>query len=426
MKRFSALFSQHGRPLLVIAVVSALGIVASAGIQIVASRGLGPQGFGLLASFLALINVVAIGSAALRNSVAVIMAETQFSTSKINSRPRLIDTSMIEAIVLGGICTLGILLVSPLLASSLETNATAFILAAAIVVPYFLFARAQGLLQGSGDSRSVVWWSTSAQVTQLVLAAGALALGYGAIGILVVYLVTVILGTIGSTLQAKSLSIPRTRKPFSMNSSVVLLLTITFAWLTNVDVILVRSGTSELVAGSFAAAAVLVKTTLILPATLSLYLLPKFVNRRHDASMTKFGVNATLGITFLSGIAMFVLVLLAGPFLVSLLFGPEFRLSSDFLPGMALMWLPWAMSLALLVRITAVASKSGLALLVVVAATQWIGATALLPDILAMMIFNGLVGTATLAVLFIIHILAARTPASNPVSRPVQNGLPLQ
>ncbi|TFB81424.1 hypothetical protein E3O21_03005 [Cryobacterium flavum] len=354
------------------------------------------------------------------------MAETLLSPPTFASQRRLIDTSMIEALVLGGICTIGILLVSPVLASSLETNLTTLILTAAIVVPYFLFARAQGLLQGKGDSRSVVWWSTSAQMTQLLLAAGALALGYGATGILVVYLVTVVLGTVGSTFQAKSLFIPKTRKPFSVNSSIVLMLTITFAWLTNVDVILVRSGTSELVAGSFAAAAVLVKTTLILPATLSLYLLPKFVNRRDDAKMTKFGVNATLGITFLSGVTMFILVLLAGDFLVSVLFGAEYDLSVTYLPGMALMWLPWAMSLALLMRITAAASKSGLVVLLLVAATQWIGASVLLPDVFAMMFFNGLVGTATLAVLFTIHILTARSAESAAVARALEKNPPIR
>ena len=426
MKRISALFSQHGRPLLMIAVVSALGIIASAGIQVVASRGLGPQGFGLLASFLAIINVIAIGSAALRNSVAVIMAETLLATPKIDSRRRYMDTSMFEALILGGVCTIGILLVSPILASSLETNVTALVLTAAIVVPYFVFARAQGLLQGTGDSRAVVWWTTGSQITQLVLVAGVLALGYGATGILVVYLVTVILGTVGSTYQARLLFIPKTRRPFSVNSSVVLLLTVTFAWLTNADVILVRSGTSELVAGSFAAAAVLVKTTLILPATLSLYLLPKFVNRRDDATMTKFGVNATLGITFLSGMAMFVLVFVAGELLVSVLFGAEYHLSVAFLPGMALMWLPWAMSLALLMRITAAASKSGLIVLALVAATQWTGATAILPDIFGMMFFNGLVGTATLAVLFTIHILTAKTAQITAAARALENDPPMR
>lgn len=426
MKRISALFSQHGRPLLLIAVVSALGIIASAGIQVVSSRGLGPQGFGLLASFLAIINVVAIGSGALRNSVAVVMAETRLTTPIIDSRRRRLDSSLVEALILGAVCTVGILIVSPLLASSLETNLTALVLTAAIVVPYFLFARAQGLLQGAGDSRSVVWWSTSAQVFQLLLAAGALALGYGATGILVVYFVTVVLGAVGSTYQARRLLIPRIRKPFSVNSSVVLLLTITFAWLTNADVILVRAGTSELVAGSFAAAAVLVKTTLILPATLSLYLLPKFVNRRNDARMTNLGVNATLGITFLSGIAMFVLVAVAGELLVSILFGSEYHLSVTYLPGMALMWLPWAMSLALLMRITAVASKSGLVVLVLVAAAQWVGASALLPDVFAMMFFNGLLGTGTLVGLFVIHVVTAKTPQVTATARTPENDPPIR
>ncbi|TFD22885.1 hypothetical protein E3T32_05950 [Cryobacterium sp. TMT2-23] len=404
------MFAQHGKALLEIGVVSAFGIFATAGFQIVASRGLGPSGFGLLASFLAIINVAAVGSAALRSSIAVVTSESvALGTTPPQVRRRL-DTSMIEALVLGGICTVALLGASSWLTTSLETNSLALILTAATVLPYFLFSRAQGLLQGTGDSRSVVLWTSGSQIAQLALTVIALALGLGAIGILGVILLIAVLGTVGSSYQARRFYIPTTRRPFSVDSSVVLLLTIAFAWLTNADVILVRSGTSELVAGSFAAAAVLVKTTLILPATLSLYLLPRFVNRRDDASMTKLGVNMTLGLTFLSGAAMFLLVLLAGGPLVRVLFGPGYELAIVYLPWLALMWLPWAMSLAVLVRITAAASKAGLVVLIIAAAAQWAGATSLLPDVAAMMIFNGSLGVLTLAALFSIHLARTRSP----------------
>ncbi|TFC19198.1 hypothetical protein E3O19_03425 [Cryobacterium algoritolerans] len=408
-KKLGGLASQHGKAILEIGVVSVAGILASAGFQVLAIRGLGPQGYGLLASFLALINVAAIGSSALRNSVAVITAQSGLTQDRPGSRRRWLDSSLVEALVLGTVCTAGILVVSLLLASSLDTNVPALIVTASVIIPYFLFSRAQGLLQGAGDSRSVVWWSTGAQIMQLLLSLVALALGFGAIGILAVLLATALLGTAGSTYQARHHSLRSHKKPFSVDSSVVLLLTIALAWLTNVDVILVRAGASGEVAGAYAAAAVLVKTILIVPATLSLYLLPRFVTRRKDSSMTKFGVNVTLAITGASGLAMFLIVWLFGGVIVPVLFGAGYEVSIQVLPWLALAWLPWAMVGGILIRLTASSSKFGLSILLCAALIQWVGAVALLPDVMAMIAMNGCLGLFVFIGLFAIHLVSARS-----------------
>ncbi|TFD44241.1 hypothetical protein E3T37_00245 [Cryobacterium sp. TMT2-10] len=401
--------SQHGRAVFEIGVVSVVGILATAGFQILSIRGLGPQGFGLLASFLALINVAAIGSSALRNSVAVVTAHAAFTpepgVAAARKRP---DSSLIEALVLGGLCTLAVLIVSPWLATSLEANLPALIVTAGVVLPYFLFARAQGLLQGAGDSRAVVWWSSGAQVAQLILTLVVLALGYGAVGILGVLLVTAFLGALGASLQARRHSVRAGRRPFSTSGSIVLLITIALAWLTNADVILVRSGAAPELAGAYAAAAVLVKTILIVPATLSLYLLPRFVKRRGDASMTRLGVNVTLGITALGGFAMFVGVSLLGFLIVPILFGSGYEFSISVLPWLALAWLPWAMAQGILIRLTASSSKVGLAILLAAVPIQWLGSQAVLPDIGAVILVNGLLGLVVFACLFGIHLVRSR------------------
>jgi len=406
--------SQHGRAMVHIGAVSAVGIIASVGFQLVVIRGLGPQQYGLLASFLALINVAAIGSAALRNSVAVNTADSALRSGVPKRTVKRLDSSMVEALVLGGACTAGIVFLSPFLAGSLDTNVIALLFVAFTVTPYFIFSRAQGLLQGTGDSASVVWWSTGAQVAQLVLGAFAVLLGLGAVGVLSVLLATAILGAFGSTYQARSRGIVSTgkAKPFSRDTSVVLLITIAFAWLTNVDVILVRAGSSEEIAGAYAAAAVVIKTTLIIPATLSLYLLPRFVMRKGDTAMTKLGVNVTLAITFVTGIAMVALVSIAGRVIVPV-FGEGYQASVTFLPWLALAWLPWAMSQGLLIRLTASSSKSSLLVLVLAALVQWFGSAALLPDVFAMILLNGVAGLAVLVVLFIIHLMSAGTGGSS-------------
>ncbi|HWH25500.1 MAG TPA: hypothetical protein VNT53_02495 [Pseudolysinimonas sp.] len=399
--RPKTLVERHGRALIEVALASGFGILASAGFQVVATRGLGPKEFGLLAAFLALINIAAIGSAALRNSVAVTIASAPASaTTRIGRR---IDSSLIEALALGGIFAVGLIAASPWLAGSLQSSPVALAVTAATIVPYFLFARGLGILQGRGRSRAVVWWSTGAQFVQLILAVLALALGYGAVGILVVFLVSVLVATIGSGYQTRHLMSPVTTRPFEIDSMVVVALTIAFAWLTNVDVILVKAGAADLLAGSYAAAAVLVKTTLILPATLSLYLLPRFVGSRGNVALTRLGVRLTLLFTFLGGVVILAVLTLGGGLIVPLLYGPGYQLTISLLPWLCLMWLPWAMTQAILVRITSISSKVGLAILGGAMVAQWVGCNLVLPNIQAMIAVNTSIGVVSFVALFLVH-----------------------
>lgn len=402
----------HGRALLGVAVVSVLGIVATAGFQLVAIHGLAPSQFGLLASFLALINVVSVGSAALRNSVAVGTASELLNTRQgVEVKKPRVDSTLVEALVLGVGAAAILAALSPVLADVLDSKVVAILFTAAAALPYFLFARAQGRLQGAGNSNAVVWWSTGAQLGQLVLALIAIALGFGAVGIVAVLLIVAVVGTLGASIQSKRLPAISSLRPFSRASSVVLLLTVAFAWLTNADVILVRSGASSDVAGAYAAAGVIVKTILIVPATLSLYLLPRFVGRRDDAGMTRFGVNLSLGITLTCGIALFLGVLLLGPWLISILYPGDYSQAAALLPWLALMWLPWAAAQSVLIRTTAAASYGGLAVLIGAVLAQWTLVSLVLPNVYVMMAVNGLVGLLALAGLFLLHLRASRPAA---------------
>jgi len=395
---------QHGAAFVQIGFVSLLGIVATAGFQLVAVNGLGPAKFGLLASFLALINVVSVGSSALRNSVAVMAANS--SVERAGARPRW-DASLIEGVVLGVACALVIVVASPWLETSLATDFGAIMFTAAAALPYFLFARAQGLLQGVGRSRSVVWWSTGAQLAQFLLAAVVVFLGGGPVGVVIVLLIVAVGGTVGASVQARGISPGLYRRAFSADSSVVLALTVLFAWLINADVILVRAGVAPQVAGGYAAAEVVVKTLLIVPATLSLYLLPRFVGRRQDISMTRLGVNVTLVVTLVSGAVMFVGVLLFGNWAIGILFPGSYDTAASLLPGLALMWIPWAAAQGVLIRVTASASRSGVVVFVLAIPAQWILGRLILPDVGRFIAADGILGILVLAGMLVIHLRAS-------------------
>ena len=401
---------RHGRAFVELGVASVLGILATAGFQLVAINGLAPGDFGLLASFLALINVVAVGSAALRNAVAVAAAETAAGHRVVTARR---DGTLVEALVLGALSAGFLAVASPWLASVLESDALAVLATAVAALPYFLFARAQGILQGSGRTRSVVWWTTGSQLATLALTALALALGGAARAILLVVVLVTLTFTIGSTLHARA-GAPVLRAPaFSRGSIVVLVLTLAFAWLINADMLLVRALEDPETAGSYAAAGVLVKALLIVPATLGLYLLPRFVGTRGDAAMTRLGVNVVLGVTLASGLLLVVGVLFLGPWVVGILYPGAYTETAALLPWLAIMWVPWAAAQGLLIRVTAARSLAGLIVLGFGVATQFALGVLALPGIYEFMLVNGLLGFAVLVALFVIHMLDART-ASQP------------
>lgn len=395
--------SHHAKALVGVLAVSAVGVLATAGFQLVVIRGLGPTDYGLLASFLALINVASIGSAALRNSVAVATAEAR--GGEVAGRRRF-DGSTIEALVLGGLCTVGILAASPLLGGG-DVPALALVFAALTVGPYFLFARAQGLLQGAARARAVVLWSTGTQVAQLVLSVAALMLGLSAVGVLGALLLTSVLGTVGASLQARRSGLATGPGVFGAGTVVVLLLTIAFTWLTSMDVVLVRGGAPADLAGGYAAAATVVKTVLIVPSTLSLYLLPRFVNRRDDVAMTRLGVTVTMGISLAAGLAMAGLVTVLRDLVVAI-FGAGYEATGEMLPLLALSWIPWAMAQGLLIRLTAASSRTGVVALVVLAVAQWIVGRAVLPDVDAFIVANGAVGACTLLAFLVVHLRLVR------------------
>ena len=97
---------RHAGPFMTVGAVSVLGIVATALFHALTGRGLGPGAFGLLAAFLSIVNIAAIGASALQNSVAVATASSLVETTPEGATPRVArrwDGATTEAVVLGGV-----------------------------------------------------------------------------------------------------------------------------------------------------------------------------------------------------------------------------------------------------------------------------------------------------------------------------------
>lgn len=396
------------RGLTIVALATVVGVVASFLSQVITARYLAPVDFGLFSAFLVIVNVAAIGSASLQNTVTVHTAEA-LSLGSEHARRRW----PAEAVLLGLCGGAVVAALAPALSAALDTNAS-IVVAAAVSIPLsFVFADTLGLLQGSGDVSRAVWWTTASQVARVLLLLVAIAVGAGLVGV-----VGSVIGAIALCLAGSVWAARRIRRPasgaFSRAGATIILMTITFAWLTSSDNFYLRIGAPEHIVGMYAAATVLIRAGFLIPSTLSLYLLPRFVRNRSNATLARAGVIATLVISLATSGAMIILCALFGPWIIHLLYGPAYADASALLVPAALAYSPWIAAQGLLIKMTSTASRAGAALLVVAALGQAAAFVAFLPDIVAMLWSFGAIGTVVLTGFIIIEIAHDRRLSRRP------------
>ena len=407
-------YAQHGAAVIKIGAVSLLGVLSSFGFQIVTARSLGPGDFGVLSAFFAIVTMASLASSSLQSAIAVETARALTLGAKPAGAPR-IDGFTREALILGGAGAATVIAASPLIARSLQTEIYVPWLAAIAILLSFVFVRGIGVLQGSGDSQGAVWWSTIALIVRLVFVALAFALGLGLMGALTAVLVGLVVAVIGALLYAGRLNLWISHKPFQVNGVVVLLMTLLFAWLTNADVILVRAENSATDAGIYAAAAVLAKAVFLVPATLSLYLLPRFVRQEKDRELTRLGVRVTLAITGGGGVLAILFFATAGRWATSALLGSAYQIETGLLVGLAVAYLPWIMAHGLLIRMNALASRASVAILAAASGVLVAAGVVVLPNIAALLCTISLLGVAVLGSFVLIdHRHWLRVSAESP------------
>lgn len=389
----------HARGLSMIGLATIVGVVATFLAQILSARYLAPEEFGLFAAFLVIVNVAAVGSSSLQNLVTVQTAATlAFSESHGPAKSRWPRDAILIGVVGGGV----IAGLSPLIASALDTTATV-VIAAGISIPLtFMFADALGLLQGAGNVASAVWWTTVSQIARVVLIVVAMLLAAGVGGIIAATLLAIGLCLAGAVWAARRIPRPRTGV-FSGQGAVIVVLTVAFAWLTTSDAFYLRAGAPEALAGTYAAVTVLVRAGFIIPSTLSLYLLPRFVRNRGNAALNRLGVLLTLGISLATSIAMTALFALWGPSIIAVLYGNAYAGAAAMLVPVSLAYLPWIAAQGLLIKMTSMASRAASVVLVVAVVVQFALFAWTVPDVPAMLVALGAIGAAVLIVFLAIE-----------------------
>lgn len=394
----------HGKALLAVGVASGLGIVASFAFQLLSARFLSPAEFGLLAAFFVIVNVAAIGSASLQSTVTVQTASA-LTLADEAQKPR--RRWPLDAILLGLGGGAIVAVLSPWLATALSTTPLV-ILAAAVTIPLsFVFADAMGLLQGSAQVAQAVWWSTFSQIARVIFAVLAIAIGTGLGGIIGAVLAALVVAVVGGLWTARRVPRPL-NGVFSTAGITIVVLTVAFAWLTSSDVIFLRAGAPEDLAGMYASVTVLVKTGFLLPSTLSLYLLPRFVKHRDNPNLSRIGVLATLGLSLATSVAMTLVFLFLGDWIIGLIYPAAYAPPADLLVPTALAYLPWIAAQGMMIKMTSSASRGAAGILLVAAIAQWISFTITIPDVTAMLVSYAAIGAVVLIAFLAIDMRNAR------------------
>jgi O-antigen/teichoic acid export membrane protein len=310
-------------------------------------RYLGSRVYGDVAAMLALFAVISLPLA----SIQTLLAREVAQLSSIGAIGALFRRSTRIAAVIGlGLVALGVALVQPI--RELLNVASSSIVLAGIsafffaVIAVVLFGFLQGLLRFNALS---VTYATGG-LARLILVIPALLLGFGATGALFVNTLAGLIVCVIAAIALRSLwrldgaeAAPRLDRP----EAVVLLVgSLAFASLTNVDILLAAYFFSGKVAGIYAAAALVGKVVLFLPAAIVTVLLPKAATRAAAGFASRRILLASLAVTLVICLTATALLALVPESLLVWAFGEEFRASTALLG-----WFGLAMTAAALVNV---------------------------------------------------------------------------
>lgn len=401
-----------------VAILSAIGIVTTFLFQIATARFLSPSEYGLVAAFLAIVNIAAIGAGALQNAVTVQVAKKEIASTRnsgnFNSaRSKIIfekfDATTVEAAGLGlGGALLLLILYKPL-SEQLNTQPIVLVAAAATIPMSFFISRDLGILQGTEKTVATVTWSTLSAILRLVLVLVFVltyqSAGAAILGVFLALSITVI----ALWVQVSRTNYTSIHRPFNLASLSVIFMSILFAWLTNIDIVFVRALIPATDSGNYAVVASLIKASLIIPGTVSLFLLPKLAKQSGN-SLGK-PLFATLIFSFAAIILFTGLMYFFGSFLFSLIFGSQYQLSNYFLATVSFTFLPWLLAQALLIKLNAQARFIGIPILVAVGIAQSLIFIQTLPNLELAIWSNGAIGVVCFTLMLLVLLLKKKNSA---------------
>jgi O-antigen/teichoic acid export membrane protein len=315
--------------------------------NVVCIRYLGSRVYGDVAAMLALFALVSLPLASIQNLLAREVAQLS-SVGAIGSLLR--RSTGIAAAIGFGLVAVGLVLVHPI-RDFLNVESTTTVLAgiSAIffaVVAVVLYGFLQGLLRFNALG---VTYGLSG-ISRLVLVIPVLILGYGASGALFVNTFAAFLAVAIAAIALRKLWWPEeaetTARLDRRQAAVLLIGSLAFASLTNVDVLLAAYFLPDHLVGVYAAAALVGKMVLFLPAAVVMVLLPKAATRAAAGVTSRGIVLASVAVTLVVTLSATAVLAVVPESLLVWAFGGDFRESTALLG-----WFGLAMSACALLNV---------------------------------------------------------------------------
>jgi O-antigen/teichoic acid export membrane protein len=310
-------------------------------------RYLGPTVYGDIAAMLALFALVSLPLASIQSLLAREVAQLP----SIGATSRLLRRGLKIAAGVGlGLFVLGVALAQPI-REVLNVASNGIVLAGISAILFAVIATVlYGFLQGSLRFTALGVTYAVSGMARPVLVVPALLLGFGAVGALAVNTVAGLLAVAIAAVALRDLWRLETRErvPHLDRRQMALLLlgSLAFASLTNVDVLLAAYFLPNDVVGVYAAAALVGKAVLFLPSAVVTVLLPKAATRAAAGIRPRRILYASVVVTAAVTLTATAALALVPESLLVWAFGPDFRDSTALLG-----WFGLAMSAAALVNV---------------------------------------------------------------------------
>jgi O-antigen/teichoic acid export membrane protein len=310
-------------------------------------RYLGPSVYGDIAAMLALGALVALPLGSIQFLLAREVAQLP---SKLAARLLRRATGIGTAIGLS-LLLLGVALVDPIRDALNVESREAVTVGISAILFAVIAAVFYGFLQGRLRFKALGLTYSVSGIARPVLVVPALLLGFGATGVLAVNVLAGVIAVVIAAYALRDLWFLGTRAVEAPHldrrqMAVMLIGSLAFASLTNVDILLAAYYLDNDSAGIYAAAALAGKVVLFLPSAVVTVLLPKAATRAAAGITSRRILLASAGVTVVVTAAATGLLALVPESLLTWAFGPAFRDATDLLG-----WFGLAMSAAALVSV---------------------------------------------------------------------------
>ncbi|MEZ5320849.1 MAG: oligosaccharide flippase family protein [Microthrixaceae bacterium] len=248
----------------------ALGNASTYGFQLVTGRFLGADAYGLLAGLMTVVAVIGVSASSLGT-----VAAKAVSAGEVEPRPAVMDRLTRSSVVVGAALTVALVVASPWLSEFLKVdNVIPMLFVAASIVPTCLGAIAVGRLQGQMRFIAMSLLSATFAVAKLGVGFATMAAGLGVTALVAGLVVSTSVCAAGGLYLARHAGAITTK--VLDRSTAQVFLGVTLFWvLVSFDVPFARANFTESMAGQYAAADVIGRAVLWLPAVITQITFPQ-------------------------------------------------------------------------------------------------------------------------------------------------------